>query len=223
MRAALLIPVKNLNNAKQRLGEALDQSQRAQLAEAMLRDVMNAASGVTDRLDVFLVTGDLRARAIAAEFHFGVIEDIRNESETAAIEMATACCERQRYDTTVVVPGDIPLITSAELRHVLDVAPAEGAVFVPAYDRRGSNCILRRPASIIPLRFGNDSFLPHCEAMKNTGKPLVVLEMPGIGLDVDNPHELELLVGRTGDTHAQRLLRSWGIASLETEVWEAAV
>ena len=64
--------------------------------------------------------------------------------------MATAWCEQRGYDTTVVVPGDIPLITSAELHRVLDAAPAEGAVFVPAYDRRGSNCILRRPASIIP-------------------------------------------------------------------------
>ena len=47
---------------------------------------------------------------------------------------------------------------------------------------------------MIPLRFGNDSFLPHCEAMKKTGKELVILEMPGIGLDIDNPHELEMLV-----------------------------
>ena len=90
MRAALLIPVKNLANAKQRLAEALDQAHRSQLAEAMLRDVMTAAAGVTDRLDVFLVTGDSRAQAMAAEFDFGVIEDTRNESETAAIEMATA-------------------------------------------------------------------------------------------------------------------------------------
>lgn len=222
MRAALLIPVKNLTSAKQRLAEALDQSQRAQLAEAMLRDVMNATAGITGRLDVFLVTGDLRARAMAAEFHFGVIEDTRNESETAAIQTATALCEQQGYDTTVVVPGDIPLITSAELHQVLDAAPAEGAVFVPAYDRRGSNCILRRPASIIPLRFGNDSFLPHCEAMKKTGKTLIILERPGIGLDIDNPHELELLVRREGDTYSQRLLRSWGIASPVTEAWEAA-
>ncbi len=222
MRAALLVPVKNLTNAKQRLAEALDQEQRSKLAEAMLRDVMKAAAGVTDRLDVFLVTGDSRAQSMAAEFGFGVIEDTYNESETAAIEMATAWCERKQYDTTVVVPGDIPLITSAELHHVLNAAPEVGAVFVPAYDRRGSNCILRRPASIIPLRFGNDSFLPHCEAMKKTGKPLVILEMPGIGLDIDNPHELELLVRRTSDTHAQRLLRSWGIASHVTEAWEAA-
>ena len=222
MRAALLIPVKNLTNAKQRLGEALDQAHRSQLAEAMLRDVMTAAAGVAERLDIFLVTGAAQAKAMAAEFDFGVIEDTRNESETAAIEMATAWCERRHYDTTVVVPGDIPLMTSMELHCVLDAAPEEGAVFVPAYDRRGSNCVLRRPASIIPLRFGSDSFLPHCEAMKKTGKHLVILEMPGIGLDVDNPHELEMLVQREGETHAQRLLRSWGIGSQSTRAWEAA-
>ena len=222
MRAALLIPVKDLSWAKQRLAEALDQAQRSQLAEAMLRDVMSAAAGVTDRLDVFLVTGDSRAQIMALEFNFGVIEDMRNESETSAIEMATVWCEQRQYDTTVVVPGDIPLITSAELHRVLDAAPSEGAVFVPAYDGRGSNCILRRPASIIPLRFGNDSFLPHCEAMKKTGKPLVILELPGIGLDIDNPHELDLLARREGNTLAQRLLRAWGYASPATESWEAA-
>ena len=222
MRAALLIPVKNLTNAKQRLAGALDQARRSQLAEAMLRDVMNAAAGVSNRLEAFLVTGDSQAQAMAAEFNFGVIEDTRNESETAAIDMATSWCERQGYDTTVVVPGDIPLIASDELNQVLDAAPVEGAVFVPAYDRRGSNCILRRPASLIPLHFGNDSFLPHCEAMKKTGKPLVVLEMAGIGLDIDNPQELELLVHREGNTHAQRLLRSWNIASRDAEAWEAA-
>jgi len=222
MRAALLVPVKNLGNAKQRLGEAFDQAHRSLLAEAMLRDVLTAASGVTDRLDVFLVTGDSGAQAMAAEFAFGVIEDTRNESETAAIAMATAWCEGRGYDTTVVVPGDIPLITAVELHRVLDAAPAEGAVFVSAYDRRGSNCILRRPASLIPLRFGNDSFLPHCEAMKETGKPLIILEMPGIGLDIDNPHELGMLVQRDGETHAQRLLRSWGFGRQGRQELEAA-
>ena len=222
MRAALLVPVKNLGNAKQRLGEAFDQAHRSLLAEAMLRDVLTAATGVASRLHVFLVTGDARAKALAAEFNLGIIEDTRNESETAAIAMATTWCESHSYDTTVVVAGDVPLVTAAELHRVLDAAPDEGAVFVPAYDRRGSNCILRRPASLIPLRFGNDSFLPHCEAMKKSGKQLVILEMPGIGLDIDNPHELELLIGREGDTHAQRLLRAWGIKAPHAEAWEAA-
>jgi 2-phospho-L-lactate/phosphoenolpyruvate guanylyltransferase len=222
MRAILLIPFKSLATAKQRLAEALDASQRSQLAEAMLRDVMTAAAGVKDRIDVALVTGDAHAEMIARELGFIVIEDARNESETAAIEMATAWCEQQGYDTTIVVPADIPLIAADELRRVLDAAPEEGAVFVPAYDRRGSNCILRRPASIIPLRFGNDSFLPHCQAMEKSGKELIILEMPGIGLDIDNPHELELLAARAGNTRAQRLLRSWGIGRRNVNAWEAA-
>jgi 2-phospho-L-lactate/phosphoenolpyruvate guanylyltransferase len=223
MRGILLIPVKDLSTAKQRLSGALNQSQRSQLAEAMLRDVMTAASGVLGRIDMALVSGDARARHLAGEFGFGVIEDTRNESETAAIETATAWCEQHAYDTTVVVPGDIPLITCDELHRVLDAAPAEGAVFVPAYDRRGSNCILRRPASLIPLRFGNDSFLPHCAAMRQTGRELVILEMPGIGLDIDNPHELDLLLQRDGDTNSQRLLRSWGFRAGDETEWQAAV
>ena len=223
MRGMLLIPVKTLATAKQRLADVLAQPQRSQLAEAMLRDVMIAATGVIDRIDVALVTGDARARELADEFGFGVIDDTRNESETAAIEMATAWCEARGYDTTIVVPGDIPLITSEELHRVLDAAPEEGAVFVPAYDRRGSNCILRRPAAIIPLRFGNDSFLPHCEAMRQTGRELVILEMPGIGLDIDNPHELDLLLQRAGETNAQRLLRSWAFSAAGDAQWKAAV
>lgn len=223
MRAILLIPFKSLATAKQRLAGALDRQQRSQLAEAMLCDVMTAAAGVAGRIDVALVTGDARAQTLAREFGFLVIEDTRNDSETAAIEMATAWCEERGYDTTIVIPADIPLIESDELHRVLDAAPAQGAVFVPAYDRRGSNCILRRPASLIPLRFGNDSFLPHCEAMRKTGKELVVLEMAGIGLDIDNPHELEMLVARDGETRAQSLLRSWGFGQHDLDAWEAAV
>lgn len=222
MRGILLIPFKSLATAKQRLIEALNAGQRSEFAEAMLRDVLAAAAGVQDRINVALVTGDEKAQKIAKAHGFRVIEDTRNESETAAIEMATDWAERNGYDTTIVVPADIPLIAADELHRVLDAAPPDGAVFVPAYDRRGSNCILRHPASIIPLRFGNDSFLPHCEAMKKTGKELIILEMPGIGLDIDNPHELEMLVRRSGDTNAQRLLRSWGFGR-EATVREAAV
>ena len=112
MRAILLIPFKSLATAKQRLAEALDQQQRSQLAEAMLRDVMTAAAGVQAVSMWRWSRGDAHAQAIASELGFLVIEDTRNESETAAIEMATAWCEQRGYDTTIVVPADIPLIAT---------------------------------------------------------------------------------------------------------------
>jgi hypothetical protein len=36
--------------------------------------------------------------------------------------------------------------------------------------------------------------------------------MEGIGLDIDNPHELDLLLAQAGETNAQRLLRSWSFS-----------
>ena len=222
MLAALLVPVKSMGNAKQRLAEALDQPRRTQLAEAMLRDVLTAASGVASRVDVFLVTGDVSAQSPGPRIRFPAsLKTVAMKAKAAAIEMATAWCVDRDYDTTAVIPGDIPLVTSAELDAVFDAAPVEGALLVPAYDRRGSNCVVRRPADLIPLRFGNDSFLPHCEAVRKTGKPLVILELPGIGLDVDRPHELDLVLQHGGDTHAQRLLRSWGCAGRGEVAWEA--
>ena len=124
MRGILLIPFLSLATAKQRLAEALDQRQRSQLAGAMLRDVMTAVAWRAGLcIDVALVTGDAHARAVTRSFGFLVIDDARNEGETAAIESATAWCEQRGYDTTIVVPGDIPLITSDELQRVLDAAP----------------------------------------------------------------------------------------------------
>jgi len=85
MNGVLLIPFKSLATAKQRLAEALNAQQRSQFAEAMLRDVLTAATGVQNRIDIAVVTGDAHARMLAREAGCLVIEDTRNVSETAAI------------------------------------------------------------------------------------------------------------------------------------------
>jgi 2-phospho-L-lactate/phosphoenolpyruvate guanylyltransferase len=67
--------------------------------------------------------------------------------------------------------------------------------------------VLRRPADLFPLRFGNDSFKPHHAAAQATGKPCVVLKLPGIAVDVDNPEDLQQLASLPGETRAQRMAR----------------
>ncbi len=83
-----------------------------------------------------------------------------------------------------------------------------------AADGRGTNAICRRPAGFFPARFGNDSFEPHHAAAQATGKPCVVLSLPGIALDVDNPSDLRALAAAPGETHAQRLVRQWQLDEL---------
>lgn len=208
----ILIPVKNLATAKQRLASVLDQPTRTELAQAMLLDVLHAVANCAYK-QVAIVTTDPYAIHLAQEFNFEIIAD-NNVSETAAIELATQVCESRGIESTLVVPGDIPLITAQELDQILKAAPVEGSVLVPAADCRGTNAAFRRPAGLFPLRFGNDSFKPHLEAARATGKSCVVLSLPSIALDVDNPSDLRVLSEAPGDTHAQRLIRGWNLATL---------
>lgn len=208
----ILVPIKNTASAKQRLASVLDQPSRTQLAQAMLYDVLSALYRWDNPPPVGVVTSDPYAVQVAAEFGFEVIPDPDNPGETGAIEMATHVCTARGEKSTLVIPADIPLLHSWELEEILKHAPAEGSVLVPAGDGRGTNAAFRRPANLFPLRFGNDSFKPHHGAAKATGKPCIVLELPGIAVDIDNPPDLQQLISLPGDTRAQKLARGWNLS-----------
>ena len=210
----ILIPVKNLSAAKQRLAGVLDQPARTELAQTMLHDVVTVLAAWPQRPACALVTGDPFALDLARQFDFEIIPDPANPGETGAIEMATRLCVERGIDSTLVIPADIPLIQAAELEQICAVAPQEGSVLAPAADGRGTNAAFRRPANLFPLRFGNDSFKPHLAAAQATGMPCQVLKLPGIAVDVDNPEDLQMLLAQPGETRTQHLLRRWKLDSL---------
>jgi 2-phospho-L-lactate/phosphoenolpyruvate guanylyltransferase len=212
----ILVPVKNLSSAKQRLAAVLDQPSRTALAQAMLDDVLAALHGWKDRPQVAVVTSDPYAVELARNYEFEVIPDPENPGETLAIEMATRMCVERGAESTLVIPADIPLIQAQELEEILKHAPVEGSVLVPAADGRGTNAAYRRPANLFPLRFGNDSFKPHRASAQATGKPCVVLNLPSIAVDVDNPTDLQQLISLPGETRAQRRAREFVRASRST-------
>lgn len=205
----ILIPVKSLANAKQRLAPALEQEERAALATAMLKDVFEAVASWARRPQVAVVTGDAEARSLARQCGFEILDDPEEAGESAAVERATRALEAQGAESVLVIPGDIPLVTASELETIYAAAPLGGTVLVPSQDGRGTNAALRKPASLFPLRFGNDSFLPHRRAAEATGRPLMVLSLPGIALDVDTPQDLAALISAPGERRSQQLAREW--------------
>jgi len=207
----ILVPVKHLETSKQRLSALLSPSERFALAEAMLQDVLSALAACSQREHVALVSGDARAHRLAKQHGFGIIDDPDDPGETGAIEMATRAAIERGAEFTLVLPADIPLITAAEVDQIFVAAPPEGSVLVPSASGRGSNAVFRQPADLFPLRFGNDSFQPHLAAARATGKPVQVLRLAGIGVDIDEPADLPDLLAAAGDTRAQRLLDAWHI------------
>jgi 2-phospho-L-lactate guanylyltransferase len=202
----ILIPIKDLSNAKQRLSPAMEQSERTRLARAMLLDVLDAVHSY-GRVTVSLVTSDPFAMEAAKHYAFDVIPDKLNLSESDAIAMATEVCQSRGIESTLVIPGDIPLIEASEIQAIYDCAPKRGSVLVPSGDKRGSNALFRNPAALFPLRFGNDSFMPHLIAAIATNATCIVLSLPGIRLDIDTPEDLARLAAARGNTRAQVLAR----------------
>lgn len=210
----ILVPVKILADAKQRLSGVLSPEQRVALAQAMCEDVLQTLASWQDRtssaLAVAVVTTDSFVSGLAGRFKFDVIADA-NSGETSAIEMATAVCKARGARSTLVVPADIPLIDGAELQKIIESAPPDGTVLVPDAEGRGTNAALRSPGDLFPLRFGNDSFLPHQAAARATGLPCVMLRLPGIARDIDRPQDLHQLSAASGERQSQKLVRSWNL------------
>ena len=111
----------------------------------------------------------------------------------------------------LTVPGDIPLLTSAEIAQLLAVhRPAPAFTIAPSRDERGSNAIICSPPTAVPLRFGEDSFFPHLRAAETCGIRPTVLHLPGIALDVDTPEDLVALTRLPSPTRARALLaQAW--------------
>src|SRR6266566_3737704 len=61
----ILVPVKNLENAKQRLASLLDQDTRTELAQAMLHDVLDALSACCSYSEISRVTNAIFRRPAA--------------------------------------------------------------------------------------------------------------------------------------------------------------
>jgi 2-phospho-L-lactate/phosphoenolpyruvate guanylyltransferase len=206
----ILIPVKNLANAKQRLASWFDQETRTLLAQTMLQDVCAAVAGMRAAEHVSLVTSDPFAIDLAGRLGFFVMSDHDNPGETEAIARATRVCVARKVDSTLVIPADIPTVSSEELDIIVEAAPGKGSVLVPAADGRGTNAILRRPADLFPLQFGNDSFKPHLAAAQAAGR-CVRLSLAGVALDVDNLSDLRDLAAAPGNSRSQVLIRQWNL------------
>jgi 2-phospho-L-lactate guanylyltransferase len=112
------------------------------------------------------------------------------------------------------MPGDIPLVTSAEIDAVVASRPeAPSFTIVPARDELGSNAVLCDPPGSVPLRFGDDSYFPHLAASRRVGIEPTIVRLPGIGLDIDHPDDLRAFLRATPrrPTRTLALLEAFGV------------
>ena len=196
-----IIPVRGLERAKMRLGEALDPEERRALVEGLLRRTIRAAITTPGIRAVAVVSPDPEALAVAADAGAvtlpqgggGLNEGLADGRAWARELGATAL---------LVVPADLPAIGPGELGGVLAAAdvrlatsrtagsPATSLVaLVPDRAGQGTNLLLLVPPGAIPFQFGPGSRAAHAGAAARAGATYLELEGP-LGLDLDTPDDL---------------------------------
>lgn len=195
MKVSALIPVKGFRNAKQRLSPLLDAADRELLAEVMFRDVLKQVLKARGLVETYVVTGDSKVAEIATSLGAQLIREEVEKGETDAIDFARSELQQLQREAVLIIPGDMPLVRSADIEEVLAQVP-EGAGFpfallVPSHDRMGTNALLLAPPDIIKLRFGYDSFTYHMSQLSAQGLPLRFIENERLALDIDEPKDLE--------------------------------
>jgi 2-phospho-L-lactate guanylyltransferase len=195
MKITALIPVKGFRNAKQRLSPLLNGLERELLAETMVRDVLRQMMITRGLAETFVVTGNDKVAEIAAALGAKLIRERVESGETDAVDFARAELGRRGYEAVLIVPGDVPLVRSADIEQILAQVPEKAtapfALLVPSHDRLGTNALLLAPPDIIKLRFGHDSFSFHMSQVSARGLPLRFFENERIALDIDEPRDLE--------------------------------
>jgi 2-phospho-L-lactate guanylyltransferase len=209
----VVMPVKDLANAKQRLAAVLGANERRALFRAMLEDVLSALAATEGLAGILMVTRDREAQALAARYGARVLVEGDNRGHTAASTLGARTLATEGAVGMLQLPADIPLVTPDDIAVLLGAhGAAPAATLAPSRDRRGSNAVACSPPDLLPLRFGDDSFFPHLECARKLGIEPRIVERPGLALDIDTPADLAALLATPSPARACAYLVESGIA-----------
>jgi 2-phospho-L-lactate guanylyltransferase len=194
---ALLLPIKDLRQAKQRLAPLLNPEERFALAQAMLADTIRAVCGVRRADRIFVVTNYAPAMHAAEENGWELLREEQQISESVSVDAASRQCAERGVTSVLRLPLDVPLVRSGDIDELLAVECAAPAlIIVPSREGTGTNAILRTPPALFPSHFGSGSFAKHCAEAQRAGAQIVIRRNARLEMDVDDEADLRTLAAQ---------------------------
>jgi 2-phospho-L-lactate guanylyltransferase len=193
---AILIPVKELAQAKQRLAAHFSPERRIALADALWQDFFDVVAAVRGVDRVFVISIEPRVRQRAGQFGWEVIPESRQTSETDSVDFASRVCAHFGVRALLRLPVDLPLAGPTDIEGIWRALPAAPAiVIVPSRDGDGTNALLRTPPALFPSHFGPGSFSKHLGEAEQCGARIEILRNEKLEMDIDDYDDLRALRG----------------------------
>ncbi len=207
-----IAPVKRFDRAKSRLAGLLDAGERADLAKAMLGDVLDALAQTQELAGVAVVTSDDEARAMANALGFEAVADPGESGLNDAVAIGLRYVRARGATYALIVPGDIPFVAADEIRAVLRALSTASVVLAPAARDNGTNILAMALTDAIRPAFGRESAARHIAAARDGGSEPAVLALSGAGRDIDVPADLVCDTAAKGGPRTRACLLRLGVA-----------
>jgi 2-phospho-L-lactate guanylyltransferase len=193
MTTWVIIPVKPLRLAKSRLSKVLQPEDRQEVAEAMLRHVLETVKPVKQVAGVLVISRDNHALAIAREYGAKTIQESGAPELNSALMRATSIVKSWRCDAMLIIPADLPLITSDDIGNIIDIGRKHENSVVIATDRNkdGTNALFIQPPGLIEYAYGDNSFHSHAVLAREAGAEVAVYEANSTLQDIDVPEDID--------------------------------
>lgn len=190
-----LVPFRGLSKGKLRLDPSFGESRLA-LAEAMLKDTLQALLSCMGIAEVFLVSDDPDAARIAKDLGAHAIAEPVGAVGLNAVMQACSAGLGVYQAHLLCVLGDLPLLQTKELDQLLlqhnkllgppSVAVSAKAMsIVPDRHGQGSNMILCSPPGCLRFHYGLGSLEKHLAFAQTKRIQSQVVELEGAGHDFD--------------------------------------
>jgi len=193
LKATAILPVKRFAAAKQRLAPGMGSTHRAELAAAMLEDVLEAIGAARSIERLIVVSSEPRAIELATASGAEVLPDPEQSGHSGAALAGIARARELGAECVVLLPIDCPLLASRELERLLTGMPERYVAIVPDRHGTGTNALALAPPEAIEPSFGEGSCARHVAAAREAGMPFGVEELASMALDLDTPADVVAL------------------------------
>ena len=189
-----IVPVKPLRLGKSRLAGVLSEEERTLLNYSMLSKTLQVLRQVPDIDTTLVISRDPAALSLARAFKARTVQEDGTPELNTAIRRATIVAQAYSVKSVLVIPADLPLISSADICTFLSNQGHPPEIII-APDRRedGTNALFISPPGLIEYSYGPGSFHRHLHQAESFNIKHTICRLSSFGLDLDLPEDLEIL------------------------------
>ena len=188
---AVLVPVKS-TGTKSRLSQVLSEKERREFVALVLLELLGQLRKASLISKSRVISSDGRILGLASSE--GALA-IRETSDAGVNEAVLKGVKSSNESATfLVLPADLPLITSSHIRHLLRMGSAgHSVVLAPSLGFNGTNALIFSPRDGLELSYDRDSFWNHLRSAARCGISTGVCSTKEVMFDVDTPSDLRAL------------------------------